>query len=131
MPATEYLANLIAVAAKGGTAYQGPATIYLELVSDTPDADTAGTPIVYTNYARTAYTQSDWASDGVGGLSNTTVITFPAPGGGEDTAVAVEAWTASSGGTRLWWEDLTTVVDITDDTPALLFSPGALTWTVI
>lgn len=131
MPATEYLANLIAVAAKGGTAYQGPTTIYLELCSDTPTATVAGTPIVYTNYVRKSYTQSDWASDGTGTLSNTSLISFAAPGGGEDTAVAVEAWTAATDGTRLWYEELNDALDIVDDTPSVVFAPGALTWTVI
>jgi len=131
VPATAYLANLIAVASKGGAAYQGPATIYLELCSDTPTATVAGTPIVYTGYVRKSYTQSDWASDGAGQLSNTSPVSFADPGGGEDTAVSVEAWTASTDGTRLWYEELNDALDIVDDTPSVLFAAGALTWTVI
>lgn len=131
MPATTYLASLIAVAAKHGTSYQGPATVYLELVSDTPTSTVAGTPIAYTDYARASYTQSDWASDGAGKLTNTSAITFPTPGGGEDTALYVEAWTASTAGTRLWFEELTLPVDVYDTTPSPQFAPGALTWSVI
>lgn len=131
MPATQYLANLIAVAAMHGTAYQGPTTIYLELCSSTPSASVAGTPIVYTGYARTAFTQSNWTSNGVGGLSNSVPMSFPNPAGGEDTAIAVEAWTAVTSGTRLWYEELQMSVDITDNTPGVLFAVGALTWTVV
>jgi len=131
MPATAYLANLIAVAAKGGASYQGPTNIYLELCSDTPTSTVAGTPLVYTNYARVAYVQSDWASDGAGKLANTGAINFPDPGGGEDIVVAVEAWDAASGGTRLWYEILGDVMEVVDNTPSILFAPGALTWTVI
>src|SRR5450756_1782640 len=91
MPCTEYWANQIAVAAKGGAAFAGPATIYLALCSDTPTKAVAGTPVVYTGYARPGYAQSDFASDDIGNLVNSAAaVTFPTPtGGGKVTAAAL------------------------------------------
>jgi hypothetical protein len=43
----------------------------------------------------------------------------------------VEAWTAATDGTRLWYEELNDALDIVDETPSVLFAAGALTWTVI
>ena len=131
MPCTEYWANLIAVAAKGGTAFQGPATIYLALVSDTPTKSVAGTPVVYTGYARPSYAQSDFASDGIGNLVNQTAVTFATPTGGDDTAYYVEAWTAASAGTRLWFEELAEPIHLTAALPAVTFPIGTLHFGVV
>jgi hypothetical protein len=132
MPATEYWANLIAVAAKGGAAFQGPATIYLALVSDTPTKAVAGTPVVYTGYARPSYAQSDFDSDGIGNLVNGAVIvTFATPTGGDDWAYYVEAWTAASAGSRLWFEELADPIHLTADLPAVTFPLGTLHFGVV
>ena len=132
MPCTEYWADLIAVAAKHGTAFQGPATIYLALCSDTPTKAVAGTPVAYTGYARPSYAVSDYASDGIGNLVNgAVVVTFPTPTGGDDTAYYVEAWTAASAGTRLWFEELAEPIHLTADLPAVEFPIGTLHFGVV
>ena len=132
MPCTEYWANLIAAAAMNGTAFQGPATIYLALCSDTPTKSTAGTPVVYTGYTRIAWTQSQWASDGIGNLVNSAnAVTFVTPTGGDDWAYYVEAWTAASAGTRLWFEELADPVHLSADLPAVTFPIDALHFGVV
>lgn len=132
MPCTEYTANLIAVAAKNGTAFQLPATIYLALVSDTPTKSVAGTPVVYTGYTRVAYAQSDFASDGIGNLVNGAVVpTFPKPTGGDDWAWYFEAWSAAVGGNRFWFEELAEPIHLTADLPAVQFPVGTLHFGVV
>jgi hypothetical protein len=132
MPCDESLANQIAVAEMHGTAFQGPTTIYLRLCSDIPTKSVVGTPVVYTGYAPVAWTASDWASDGIGNLVNDdVVVTFPTPTGGDDWAWSVEAWTALSGGTRRWFEELAGPIHLTADLPAVEFPIGALHFGVV
>lgn len=130
MPCTEYRANQIAVAEKNGTAFQGPATIYLGLASDAPTKSVAGTPVVYTGYAQVVYTASDWDSDGIGNLVNHSVVTFPTPTGGDDWAWYVEAFDAA-GGNRLWFEELEIPLHLTADLPGVEFAAGALHFGVL
>jgi len=132
MPCDAYWADLIAVAAKGGAPFQGPATIYLALVSDTPTKLVNGTPVVYTGYARQSYAQSDFASDDLGNLVNgAVVVTFPTPTGGDDWAWSLEAWTAASAGQRLWFEPLSVPIHLTADLPAVEFPLGTLHFGVV
>jgi len=132
MPCTEYRANQIAVAEMGGTPFQGPATIYLRLCSDTPTKSVAGTPVVYTGYAPVAWTAANWDSDDVGNLVNgANVVTFPTPTGGDDWAWYVEAWSAASAGTRFWYEELADPIHITADLPAVEFPVGQLHFGVV
>lgn len=132
MPCTEYWANQIAVAAKGGMPFQGPATIYLALCSDTPTKSVAGTPVVYTGYARPSYAQSDFASDDIGNLVNSAAaVTFPTPTGGDDTAWYVEAWDAAVAGNRFWFEELANPLHLTADLPAAEFPIGTLHFGVV
>lgn len=131
MPVTEYRANQIAVAEKNGTAFQGPATVYLALVSDTPTKAVAGTPVVYTGAARVAYAASGWTSDGIGNLVNAGVVTFPTPTGGDDWAWYVEAWSAAVGGNRFWYEELAEPIHLTADLPAVQFPVGTLNFGVV
>jgi len=132
MPCDESMANQIAVAEMGGTPFQGPATIYLRLCSDIPTKSVIGTPVVYTGYAPVAWTAANWASDGIGNLSNpANVVTFPTPTGGDDWAWSVEAWTALSGGTRRWFEPLANPIHLTADLPAVEFPLGTLHFGVV
>src|SRR5665647_428344 len=103
MPCDAYWADLIAVAAKGGAPFQGPATIYLALVSDTP-----------TNL-----------------VNGAVVVTFPTPTGGDDWAWSLEAWTAASAGQRLWFEPLSVPIHLTADLPAVEFPLGTLHFGVV
>jgi hypothetical protein len=132
MPLTTYTANLIAKAIAHGTAYQGPATIYLALVTDTPTASVAGTPVTYGGYARASTDVSAWDDDDAGNLDNNVEIAFPDPTSGEDeTATYVEAYDALTGGNRLWFEELVDPVIINGDTPSVAFPAGQLTIPVV
>jgi len=75
MPATTYTANLIAKAIANGSAYQGPATIYLALVTDTPSASVAGTEVTDASYARVSVDITAWDDDDAGTLSSNALIT--------------------------------------------------------
>jgi hypothetical protein len=131
MPATEYLANLIAKASKNGTAYQGPSTIYLALVTDIPTRTVAGTEPTDTDYDRLTFAQSGWTDDNAGTLSNTNVLQWPAADADYPEDVeAIEAYTAASGGTRLWWAPLDQAMVVLDaQQPELL--AGELIWPVV
>lgn len=109
MPATAYTADLIADALAHGTAYQGPTTVYLALVTTAPTATVAGVEVTLGSYARVSFAQTGWTSSGAGSNSNTADVVYPAATADYDgDVVAVEAYTASTGGTRLWYIPLTT-----------------------
>jgi len=133
MPATSYTANLIATALKNGTSYQGPATVYLALVTTTPTKTVAGTEqtLGVGNYARKSFAASGWTNDGAGGLTNTADIEYPEASASYDAeVVAIEAYTAASAGTRLWYIILATSKTIlTGQIPKFL--AGDLTLTVV
>jgi len=106
MPLTAYTANLIATAHANGTSYQGPATVHLALVTTTPTKTVAGTEqtLGVGNYARKSFATSGWTNDGAGGLVNTAELAYPTTDEDYDDAiVAVEAYSASTAGTRLWF----------------------------
>lgn len=117
MPATSYTRNLIAKAIAHGTAYQGPATIYLGLATDTPSATVAGTPPDDASYARVEFTQATgWDDDDDGTLSNAAAVTWPAAAADyADDIEAIEAFDAATDGNRLWYELLDAPVAIVQD----------------
>jgi hypothetical protein len=104
MPATTYTANLIATALANGTSYQGPATVYLALSTTTPTATVAGTEVTLGGYTRKTFAQSGWTNNGTGGLTNTADLAWTEASANYDAAVVgVEAYTAATVGTRLWY----------------------------
>lgn len=131
MPATDYTADLIADAVANGTAYQGPATVYLALTTTVPTATVPGTEVALGSYARAAFAQTGWTNNAAGGLTNTSDIVFPeATAYYGDDVVAVEAYTASTAGTRLWWIALLTPKTVViGQTPKFL--AGDLVLTVV
>jgi hypothetical protein len=133
MPADAAWAELIAAAALHGTAFQGPATnFYLELCSDTPTATVDGTPVAYTGYAgRVAMPHTHWTGDGAGNRVSNADVEFGTPSAGDsDTATFVEFWSASSGGSRLAYEELDSPVTIDPDMPSVVFPSGQLHFNV-
>ena len=131
MPATAYTAGLIATALAHGTSYQGPATVYLALVTDIPTKTVAGTEITLGSYARYTFAQSGWTDDGAGDLTNTGDISFPAATADyDDDIYAVEAYTAGSGGTRLWYIELAAPMTISNGQTAK-FLAGDLTLSIV
>jgi len=122
MPATEYTAHLIADALAGGTSYQGPATVYLALVTTQPTRTVAGTEVTLGNYVRKTFAQSGWTNDGAGSLTNTADIEYPVTDEDyDDDVIAMEAYSLASGGNRLYWIDLATPrTVVTGSTPKFL-----------
>ena len=105
MPLDVYTANLIQKAKKHGTAYQGPTTIYLALVTDYPTASVTGTAVTDATYARLSFDQTTgWTDDDEGGLLATNALTWPeATADYSEDVVAIEVYTLAAGGQRLWY----------------------------
>jgi len=133
MPATDYTADLIADALAHGSAYQGPATVYLALVTTVPTATVAGTEVTLGGYARKSFAQTGWTNDGAGGLTNTADIAWDeASADYDDDIVAIEAYDddGDPAGNRLWYIVLTTAKTIVSgQTPKFL--AGDLVLTVV
>ena len=116
MPASEYTAHLIADAVANGTAYQGPATVYLALTKTVPTKTVAGTAFTSGGVGRKTWAQSGWTNDGTGNLENTAMIEWAAASADfEDEVLAVEAYDAATNGNRLWWVELSSPKTIVDD----------------
>lgn len=117
MPADPYLADLIAKAMTHGAAYQGPATIYLDLSTTAPSASVNGTPPDDANHARLAFDQTtDWDDDDAGTLSSNAKLTWPtAAADFPDDIEAIEAFDADEDGNRLWYELLSAPVTVPKD----------------
>lgn len=105
MPLDVYTANLIQKAKKNGTAYQGPATVYLALVTDVPTPTVVGTEVDDATYARLSFNQTTgWTDDDAGGLVATNALTWPeATADYPEDVEAIEVYTLASGGQRLWY----------------------------
>jgi len=107
--------------------------LYVALATDDSvanDAD-AGTECTYTGYTRVAVTRDTdgWdVADNV--ASNHAAVTFGECTGGDETARYVEIYTASPGGTRLFWAQLDDDLVITS-APAVTpyFAAGDLDFT--
>ena len=106
MPASTYTANLMAKAFAHGTAYQGPTTVYLALVTTEPSAGTGGTEVTAAEYARFEFNQTTlWDDDDAGTLTSNADVEYPelTTEDYEDEVVAVEAYDSDVGGNRLWY----------------------------
>ena len=129
MPATAYWANLIAKAAAHGSSFQGPATVYIALVTDTPTATVAGTEIDDTNYDRATVDISAWDDDGAGKLSNDVDIAWPAAADDYSADInAIDVYDVSDN--RLWYQILSAPVTfLQNDVPT--FDAGELTLSIV
>lgn len=84
--------------------FTAPTTLYLALHSDSQSDSSAGTEITGGSYVRKAVT---WGTVSGGAVSNSADINFdgmpavPSPG-----ITSGSLWTASTGGTRLWYGDI-------------------------
>ena len=93
MPGATYTDNRIATAKAHGASYQGPATIYLAMVSTTPSKTVAGTIVQMgaVDVETIAFAQTGWTNDGAGNLQNTNDVSgIEATGDFDDDVVAVE-----------------------------------------
>jgi hypothetical protein len=99
MPGTAYTDNLIATAKAHGASYQGPATVYIAMVSTTPSKTVAGTIVQMgaVDVATISFAQTGWTNDGAGNLQNTNDINgIEATGDFDDDVVAVEFYDNAS-----------------------------------
>jgi hypothetical protein len=91
----------------GGTAYAAVATWYIAASTTTPtDAGANFTEPAGNGYARVAVTNNTTnfpAASGGGVKANGTAITFPAATGSWGTITHIGGFTASTGGTVVWW----------------------------
>lgn len=131
MPATAYWANLICDAAANGTSFQGPATIYLALVTTAPSATVAGTEVDDADYERATFAQSGWTDDGAGSRTNTAIIEWVEAAADFSADVeAIEAYDAATAGNRLWYALLSAPVTYyAGEVPT--FAAGALTFSIV
>lgn len=125
-----------------GQTYTPPATIYIALFTTCPTDSTSGTEVSGGSYARVAVTSAlaNWAgtqsagsttaSSGTGGTtSNNAAVTFPTATADWGTVTCFGGMTASTGGTLLFFANLTTSRSITNGSTAS-FANGALTFQI-
>lgn len=95
---------------------------YVALVTVIGNDSSAGTEVTGAGYAREACT-FDAASGGA--TANADALSWTASGGNYGTVVGVEVYTASTGGTRVYWAPLDTNRTI-NDTDTLEIAIGAI-----
>lgn len=142
---TNFWRNLLLDFALRDQAYTPPASVFITLVTTTPTAAAAGTPMAWTGYARQEIPSdlTDWSNTNAAGttvistgtsgtISNNNDCDFgTAAGSGGGTATHWEAWDAASSGNRLFWGEITDAAGVpTPRTIAIgdpvMFPAGAL-----
>ena len=108
MACTEYEANLRLKASLHGTAYQGPTSYWVDLVTDAPSRTVAGTPSGLGRIQLVCATGVTDNGDGTG--DNAALWTFAAPGADLAECVYAELWDAASAGNRRFYEPLNSPV---------------------
>jgi hypothetical protein len=102
------IANIGDAAGLQNSATEGSLYIALCTSATVPDDATAGTAATYSPYARIAVARSavGWTVSG-NQVSNAAAVVFATCASGSDTIRYYEIYTAASGGTRLYWTQLT------------------------
>jgi hypothetical protein len=118
---TNYFRNRLVDWALRGIAFTPPSTLFIRLVTTTPNAAAAGTEVAFTGYAPVSIASSAaaWAAtnaDGstanpstgtTGTTSNNGVLNYGTAGSAGSAPVTHwEAWDAASGGNRLFWGEI-------------------------
>lgn len=81
-----------------------PASLYFALTTTVPTDSAAGTQTTYTGYARVAVARNGTNFTVSGNnVTNAIDIIFPTCTANAQTIRGIEIYTASSGGTRLYW----------------------------
>jgi len=123
------IANIGDAAGLQNSATEG--SLYVALCTSATVADdaTAGTAADYGSYARVAVARSvsGWTVT-ANQASNAAAIVFPTAASGTNTIRYFEIYTAASGGTRLYWGQLTSDLAVSAGV-APQFAIGALTIT--
>lgn len=99
----------------GKSAYSIP-SLFIALCTSTTSAATAGTELTtgqYGTYARVALTGASWSGGSGGSTTYNAALDFGTASSSTGTSVTgFELWDASSGGNRLWYEQLATSVPV-------------------
>jgi hypothetical protein len=103
--------------------------VYVGLTTTAPSDASAGTEVSGGSYAR-VQTVGKWGTPSAGSVANNATVTFPAPTANWGTVLGFELWTASTGGTRIAWGDLTASKVINNGDQAPVFNVGALVVTL-
>lgn len=118
MSKSDALENALLDHVLGGGDYTRPANVYLALYTVAPTDSGGGTEVSGGDYARAAVVNNatNWPAASGGVKQNGTAITFPEATAAWGTIVAVGLFDAASGGSLLYWSNLTTpkVVDAGD-----------------
>lgn len=109
MSKTDYLEHEVLKWCTGqaNTLDDGLITPYIALFTTAPTDAGGGTEVSGGSYARVNGAGKFGAPSG-GSIANNAAITFPTPTGSWGTIVAYGIFTASTGGTLLRWENMTT-----------------------
>lgn len=106
MPYTTAFTNQILEHVHGKTALTMP-TVHLGLSTTTPTlAGGNVTEPVGNGYARVTTSGATWGTAASGAITNAVDITFPTATGSWGTVTHVVAFSASTGGSVLWYDDL-------------------------
>lgn len=128
MAVTEYVADLRLKASLHGTAYQGPASYWAELVSGTCDRTTAGTASGLDRIEVVCSTDITDNEDGT--ASNAVAFTWTGPASDLDECQYLELWDAETNGNRCFFELLSSPVTPLSGQDVVI-SIGRFTWTEV
>jgi hypothetical protein len=127
MSASNYLELELLDHVFGNGSYTPP-TVYVALLTATPDDADTGSTITeanYTGYARVSTSASDWATAAAGAIDNANAITFGACTGGSSDCTHFAMVDAASAGNVLFWGALDSTFSVSSGvTPS--FSVGDL-----
>lgn len=128
MSVTQYEGELRLTAALGGNAYQGPASYWAELVTDTPSRLIDGTPSGLNRIEVVCATDVTNNFDGTG--DNATVWAWAAPATDLPECSYLELWDDQWGGNRRFFEMLSDPITPLADL-AVTVPVGNFTWTEV
>jgi hypothetical protein len=103
---------------------------WVSLHTAVPVAGGASNEVTGTNYARELVNPTDWTTPASSASSNAVAVTFNTAGSNWGTVTHVGIFSASSGGSPLWWGALA-ASRVVNTGETLSFSIGNLTGTVI
>lgn len=128
---SDYLENKLLDHVLGGTSFNDPSTLYIELYTAAPSDTGGGTPVSGGSYARASVTNNttNFPNATNGSKSNGTEISFPTATADWGTVVAIGIFDQASGGNLLFHGALSSSRNILNgDTPR--FAPGVLTFSL-
>jgi len=130
MPAAESLeADVLKHQFQGGS-WTKPTSLYVALLTATPDDSGGLVEVSATEYARVVRNPADanWPSGADGSVSNAAAILFSSPVTDWGYVTAVALFDAATAGNLRAYQLLDAAKNVIADGPSLIFQPGALIW---